>query len=353
MLTYVCLHLSNHALGIWSLDLMEAAQPYTVEIFRTLPGTIFLAGAFTIHFSLAIWSLHLKRRFVMPLWESTQMALGFTIPLLLVHHVISVRIMYSMFATDVGYSYVLWAMGLDPWTYLTQTALLLVAWTHGCIGIHYWLRIRPWYPSVARALSIVAVVLPLLALIGFLHAIQEVDRLDMDPQWHRAFVANASVPGEAGLAALSDLHVYSYAGLGLIVAGMMMARLLRRFLERRSGIVQVHFPGPLVVPSAPGPTLLEIARAAGLPHASVCGGRCRCSTCRVRIGQGLSSLPPPAADEARVLARIGAPAPPSGSPVSVVRRPTSMSPRYSRRRPACRKCATSSTTIRVVKWRSC
>ena len=52
-------------------------------------------------------------------------------------------------------------------------------------------------------------------------------------------------------------------------------------------------------------SVLEASRAAGIPHASVCGGRGRCSTCRVRVGAGAAQLPPPAADEARVLARIG------------------------------------------------
>jgi adenylate cyclase len=44
-----------------------------------------------------------------------------------------------------------------------------------------------------------------------------------------------------------------------------------------------------------------------VPHASVCGGRGRCSTCRVRIGRGADPLPPPAPDEAHVLERIAAP----------------------------------------------
>ena len=41
-----------------------------------------------------------------------------------------------------------------------------------------------------------------------------------------------------------------------------------------------------------GPTLLEISRMHGIPHASVCGGRARCSTCRVRIDEGADSPAP-------------------------------------------------------------
>jgi adenylate cyclase len=45
-----------------------------------------------------------------------------------------------------------------------------------------------------------------------------------------------------------------------------------------------------------------------VPHASVCGGRARCSTCRVGVESGLGDLPPPAAAEAMTLAGINAPA---------------------------------------------
>jgi adenylate cyclase len=53
-------------------------------------------------------------------------------------------------------------------------------------------------------------------------------------------------------------------------------------------------------------TLLEIGQAAGVPHAAVCGGRGRCSTCRVRILRGQEHLAEPAPGERRVLERIRA-----------------------------------------------
>lgn len=45
---------------------------------------------------------------------------------------------------------------------------------------------------------------------------------------------------------------------------------------------------------------------AGVPHAQVCGGRGRCSTCRVRVYEGADALPAPELLEKRVLRRIGA-----------------------------------------------
>jgi adenylate cyclase len=56
----------------------------------------------------------------------------------------------------------------------------------------------------------------------------------------------------------------------------------------------------------PGATVLETLRANGIPHASVCGGRARCTTCRIRVASGLEALPEPAGLEASALGRIGA-----------------------------------------------
>jgi adenylate cyclase len=60
------------------------------------------------------------------------------------------------------------------------------------------------------------------------------------------------------------------------------------------------------VPMLPGATVLETLRENGIPHASVCGGRARCTTCRILVTKGLRSLPEPSGLEATALARIGA-----------------------------------------------
>jgi adenylate cyclase len=55
-----------------------------------------------------------------------------------------------------------------------------------------------------------------------------------------------------------------------------------------------------------GATVLETLRENGIPHASVCGGRARCTTCRILVTKGLGNLPEPSGLEAKALARIGA-----------------------------------------------
>ena len=60
-----------------------------------------------------------------------------------------------------------------------------------------------------------------------------------------------------------------------------------------------------------GLSILEASLRFKVPHASVCGGRARCSTCRVRVVSDRSTLPPPSGREAYVLARVGASANPA------------------------------------------
>ena len=54
-----------------------------------------------------------------------------------------------------------------------------------------------------------------------------------------------------------------------------------------------------------GLSVLEASLRNNVPHASVCGGRARCSTCRIRIIGDCSELPEPSQREAFVLGRVG------------------------------------------------
>jgi adenylate cyclase len=55
-----------------------------------------------------------------------------------------------------------------------------------------------------------------------------------------------------------------------------------------------------------GLSVLEASLRYNVPHASVCGGRARCSTCRIRVIGDCAALPQPSQREAFVLNRVGA-----------------------------------------------
>jgi adenylate cyclase len=70
--------------------------------------------------------------------------------------------------------------------------------------------------------------------------------------------------------------------------------------------LQIVYPGGRSATVPLGFSVLEASRAAGIPHVSVCGGRGRCSTCRVRVVEGLEGQPPPSPVERATLAQIKA-----------------------------------------------
>lgn len=64
-------------------------------------------------------------------------------------------------------------------------------------------------------------------------------------------------------------------------------------------------PDDRLVPIREGETILEAALRADLPIAHVCGGRARCSTCRVRILEGLEHCGARASDEQALTGPLG------------------------------------------------
>lgn len=63
-------------------------------------------------------------------------------------------------------------------------------------------------------------------------------------------------------------------------------------------------PDDVTVEAAPDQTLLDALLAAGVPVTHACGGRARCSTCRVRVEDGGDTLCPRTEDEQAMAARL-------------------------------------------------
>jgi adenylate cyclase len=305
LMTFACTHLLNHALGIYSLAAMEAGGRTFTAVWRTVPATLLLYAAFATHVTLAVHKLWRRRSLRMPPWEITQAVLGLLIPFWLVVHVIGTRGAHQLFGVDDSYTYVLnvlWPNG--AWR---QSFMLMLVWLHGCIGVHFWLRLRPWYRSVQPGLFAFALLLPTLALIGFASAGRELRaHATADPAWLVRAAELGNWPDPAGAAWVYATEDRVLLGFTVVLIAILGARTLRGVRARYGRRVRLRYPDGVTVSIEPGMTVLEASRAAGVPHAAVCGGRGRCSTCRVRLGPGAEHLPAPAPDEARVLARIGA-----------------------------------------------
>ena len=305
LMVFVAGHLVNHALTLHSLEAVAAGRRAFTAIWRSGPGTILLYGALIAHVTMTLWRLFQRRRLRMPIWEAVQILLGLAIPFWLAVHIIGTRGIHQAFGVDD--TYLLQFAGVWQGGAGRQTTMLLLVWLHGCVGLHFWLRIRPWYARLRPSLLIVALLLPSLALAGFHLGGREVQAMiALDPDWIDRVAAAQRWLDEEDRAWIYQQEGWVLNGFVAVLALITLGRLVRHFMERSAGKVRIRYLDGNSVTIDPGMTVLEGSRAAGVPHASVCGGRGRCSTCRVRLGDGAEHVAPPGDDEARVLKRIGA-----------------------------------------------
>jgi adenylate cyclase len=306
LFVFVLTHLLNHACGILGLDWMERGRLIFLGVWRNPAGTVVLVTALLTHVVLG-WAKVLRLpSWRMPGWELGQITLGLLIPIQLLPHLTGTLIANLVFGIDDTYAFILLAVSSHMTTF--QVLLLLFAWAHGCLGIHFWLRFRRGYALAAPWLLGIAAILPVLALVGIWLGTREVLALAADPAWMAEHAAAGHWPPPTEFAAFArmlDTIAFSAAGLTLALLAARSIYLLLR--GRGHGTVRVIYSNGVNVNVPIGGTVLQASRSGGIPHASVCGGRGRCSTCRVRVDIGLELLPPPNADELQVLARVGAP----------------------------------------------
>ena len=305
LMVFVIMHLVNHALALHSIDAAIAGAGIFKDIWRNPIGTLLLYGALLVHVILVVLKIYRRRSLSMPIWEACQIILGLLIPFWLAIHLIGTRGVDEIFDVDDSYYYqfaMVWPG--RPWG---QTIMLLLVWLHGCLGVHFWLRIRPWYRAALPWLLSAAFIIPGLALAGFIVGGREVQAIIAhNPDWLERIQTIEKWPDKTVQAWIYQAEWSSKIGFSCLIATALIARLVRRWRERSVGKVQIRYLDGTVATIDPGMTVLDGSRLARVPHASVCGGRGRCSTCRVRLGAGAEHLPEPADDEAKVLARIGA-----------------------------------------------
>jgi adenylate cyclase len=309
LFSFASCHLLNHAFGVRSINAMQAASEVLLAPWQTLPGLCLLYAAFFTHATLGLMALYRRRHLRMPAAEAWQLALGLSIPLLLIPHAAGIRIGQSIYGLDYDFSRVIHMLWNSPSSAVRQYSLLLVLWVHGCIGLRAWLAAKPWYPRAASALASLALLVPVLALIGFTNAgLDTLEALRRNPGL--AAKLAVGLPGtEAGarldqVGHITGIMAWSYVGL---VGATFAMRFARDWHARRYRAVRITYPAGRTVTVPLGFTVLEASRWAAIPHVSVCGGRGRCSTCRVRVMEGADNLPPAAEVELRTLARIGSP----------------------------------------------
>src|SRR5439155_18967632 len=184
LFTYVTTHLLNHGLGIVSLQAAENGRLWFTAFWRFAPLTALLYSSLVTHITLALWALYQRRHMRMPLWEIVRLILGLLIPLMLIPHVFNTRVQATILGThDVYARQMLSYWVQNPVQGLQQLTLLTVAWVHGWLGVYHWLRVKSGAAVTLPILQLLALLVPLLALLGFVEMGREVSVLATDPAW--------------------------------------------------------------------------------------------------------------------------------------------------------------------------
>ncbi|WCM21824.1 hypothetical protein NDK50_10385 [Paraburkholderia bryophila] len=173
LLVYLFLHLVNHALGIWSLDLAGHGLTLALRLWRSKAGTVALYGAASLHFSLAVRTIYDRRHWTLPPAEWIRLWAGLSLPLLLIRHAVTTRLASSLYGFEPDYERVIVAL-LMSGTQGLQLALLAPGWIHGCLGLWFRLRHYPLARRLKPALLALVTLLPLLSALGFFRMMRAV-----------------------------------------------------------------------------------------------------------------------------------------------------------------------------------
>jgi adenylate cyclase len=276
--------------GLISGEAMKQVLRWEAPLLLLFP--LFSVALYT-HMGLALWKFYQRNTLVMAPWEALQLALGLVIPLLMVTPSLALAAMDFKFGTSGTPIETL--MVTYPEFAWRSAAMALVIIAHAQIGVHSILRVKRWYPAAQVVLFTILLVLPAAAIAGrfFTDSIQV-----FAPQ-------HLLTPEQLDFVRLIDWQA-SAALVGLYGL-LFLARELRVNNRRRQLTVLLTYSDGRQIQAAPATTVLEASRSGGVAHASICGGRGRCTTCRVKVVSGMENLSPVGEREHRALARIGAP----------------------------------------------
>src|ERR1700682_1803516 len=306
LFAYLTSHFLNHALGNISMEALASGVYFHTRFWQFPPVGILFYASCLVHTALGIWALYQRRQFHWKAIEPLQLVLGLSIPALIITHIVGVRVGQALVGHEKLYPQVFFAYWIVwPLKAWLMYAVITIAWVHGCIGLYFWLRMKAFFKTAAPFLLAVAVLVPTLAMLGLYQGGRRVVHDSGTAQWK----ANNLSKRQVGTAAEQDIidSIVDYFLIGYVglIGFALIARGVRTLNERRGGMINLSYGNGRTIRVPKGLSVLEASLRNNVPHASICGGRARCSTCRIRVIGDCSELPEPSQREAFVLGRIG------------------------------------------------
>ena len=307
LLAFVTSHLVNLAIGLHSLDAMEAWRATLMGPWQTAVGETLLGAAALVHALLGLYAIAARRSLALSRTDVVQLVLGLLTPPLLIAHVLTMRVTGAFISEfEAGYGFALslyWSFA--PLYAFQQLFVVVIVWIHAALGLYSWLVLKPIWRRIGGVVLPLLFAVPIAALAGFAEAGKEVlERLAQDASWQAEVKASISLLAQAKpqLDAMLQRVLAAYGGLLALAIGVLAARILRNRMQP----VSIAYDEGMVATGRRGLSVLELSRMNDVPHADVCSGRGRCGTCRVRVESGAQLLTRPSTLERDTLARVHA-----------------------------------------------
>ena len=309
LFVFVTMHLSNLCLGVISVDLVDKTRPGFMLLWTNPVGGTLLVISALVHMAMGLQALYRRNTLKMTTEDTVQFVSALIIPPLMIPHVWGIIATVNMLEVEVTFTSIFRFFWIDaPQEGLRQVLLVVAIWTHGCIGMFTWLRLKSWWPRVSGFIYPLAVAIPVLALLGFVEGGNAALEAMFSPTANTPTQQPSPLSPEDVASTLAFINqtkmvmIYFYLAA---VAAVLFGRWFR--LRGRADFVKVRYADGRVVKAPVGMTLLEIANINDVPHANLCRGRGRCGTCRVIIHKSDSELPPPSDIESQTLKRLDSP----------------------------------------------
>jgi adenylate cyclase len=310
---YALTHLLNHSVNVVSIEAADfVRENYFHFIWKNPVAYFLLYASLAIHIILGFYSILTKKSFKITGREWIQILFPVLALLVLLQHIAG-GFLLTRFEVDIKYSLLYALLSSDPNELVAGAVLfslmVIFIWVHGVIGIHGLLKFNfKSYQRYMFGFKFIYWFVPIGAVLGFIAGLREtsvlatIENLKGNENFIMSFFGAIPQEAFAYIAPVEPLVMNNYPVFVLAVLVLCILNVVR---ARYFGRVKISYPGGNEFSVPRGTTILEASRLAGIPHVSVCGGKGRCTTCRVKVVSGIEDVSEPNAHEARVIKRLG------------------------------------------------
>ena len=325
LFAYVIMHLSNHSLNIFSIELADNVRKnYFSVIWQHPIGLVLLYSSLIAHLILGFSSILTRKSFKMSFKDWAQIIFPILALLFLAQHIAASFIITKVFGGSETYSLLFAAISSSETSQMILDAIfyslmIIFIWTHGVIGLDAYLKqqavhhgkflfyIR--YPSIFK---FIYWIVPTGAVFGWIFGLREMSFIAQIKSYELAttvpmyfqsiFIKHIPMQAFPVVMAIEPIVMKYYPLFILFVVLVCVLNVVR---ARFFGRITVSYPGGESVSIPKGTSVLEASRNGGIPHQSVCGGRGRCTTCRIKVTSYDGTLTAPSAHEIKAIERVG------------------------------------------------